>query len=156
MQDTRKTCGICGKPALITCLDCGVHVYCGEECQARDMPIHSTICKELELERAIIRTADTIQKAYFAFREPLFEKPIVKVEERNHELVLHQDNTESGKKKGWVAGLPDHLTRNKGTAEAILCVLMGREPLAYLLDMIRYLTDGTVPAVLNNNQAYTM
>ncbi|KAL5371481.1 hypothetical protein DPSP01_014234 [Paraphaeosphaeria sporulosa] len=105
------------------------------------MPIHSNICEELELERAIVRTADTIQKAYFAFREPLFEKSIVKVEERDHELVLHQDNAEGSKRKGWFVDLPSQLIENKGIAEAILCFLVGREPLAYLLDLIRYLTD---------------
>ncbi|KAH4913280.1 hypothetical protein HBI56_196570 [Parastagonospora nodorum] len=111
------------------------------------MPIHSDICEELELERAIVRTANTIQKAYFAFREPLFEKSIVKVEERDHELVLHQGNTETGKRKGSFADLPSHIIEKKGIAEAILCFLVGREPLAYLLDLIQYLTDGKMPAV---------
>jgi hypothetical protein len=118
------------------------------------MPIHSDICKELELERAIVRTADTIQKAYFAFREPLFEDSIVNVEERDHKLVLHLGNTESGKRKGSFADLPSHVIENKSIAEAILCFHMGREPLAYLLDLIQYLTDGKVPAVLNKFQAY--
>ncbi|KAH4016354.1 hypothetical protein HBI81_194720 [Parastagonospora nodorum] len=112
------------------------------------MPIHSDICEELELERAIVRTANTIQKAYFAFREPLFEKSIVKVEERDHELVLHQGNTETGKRKGSFADLPSHIIEKKGIAEAILCFLVGREPLAYLLDLIQYLTDGKMPAVV--------
>ena len=120
------------------------------------MEIHSTVCEGLELERAVARTADTIQKAYFAFRKPLFDKSIVKVEERDHELVLFLDNGEGGRKKGWFVDLPNHLIQNKGVADAILCFLMGREPLAYLLNLIRYLTDGRLPAELNKIQAYSM
>lgn len=119
------------------------------------MTIHSSICEELELERAIVRTADTIRKAYFAFREPLFERVIVKVEERDHKLVLHQENADISRTPGRFVNLPRHLIQNEGIAEAILCFLVGREPLAYLLDLIRYLMDGKVPAVLSNHQAYT-
>jgi hypothetical protein len=153
MQDPWKSCGNCGSEALIRCHDCGILVYCGRECEASHMPVHSTICKELELERAMIRTADTIRKAYFAFRAPLFEKFIVKIEERDRELVLHQNNTKSGKDNGWFANFPSHLITDKEIEEAVLCFLMGREPLAYLLDLIQYLTGGKVRALLNMNQA---
>jgi hypothetical protein len=120
------------------------------------MEYHSTVCEGLELERAVARAADTIQKAYFAFREPLFDKSIVKVEERDHKLVLYLDNTGGARKKGWFVDLPIHLIQNEGVASAILCFLMGREPLAYLLNLIRYLTDGRLPADLNQIQAYSM
>lgn len=113
------------------------------------MQIHSTVCEGLELERAVARTADTIQKAYIAFRAPLFDRSIVKVEERDYELVLYLDNAEGGNKKGWFVDLPNHLIQNKGVAGAILYFLMGREPLAYLFNLIRYLTDGRLPADIN-------
>jgi hypothetical protein len=120
------------------------------------MPTQPTIYEELELERAVVRTADTIREVYFSFREPLFEMSIVNIEERDHNLVLHIDNTQASRKKGWFVDLPRHLTQSEGIVEAIICFLMGREPLAYLLDLIMYLTDGKGLAVLNTNQAYTL
>jgi hypothetical protein len=94
MQDPQKSCGNCGYPALVMCFDCGIYVYCGKECQEKYMSVHLTVCKELELERAMVQTADTIQKAYFVFCKLLFEKTIMKVKERDHELVLHQQITD--------------------------------------------------------------
>ena len=41
----------------------------------------------------MIRTADTIPKAYFAFRAS-FERSTVKIERRDGTLVLHQDDAE--------------------------------------------------------------
>jgi hypothetical protein len=153
MQDPWKSCGNCGSEAHIRCPDCGILVYCGRECEASHMRVHSTICKELELERAMIRTADTIRKAYFAFCAPLFEKLIVKIEERDRELVLHQNNTQSGKDNRWFVNFPGHLITDKEIEEAVLCFLIGQEPLTYLLDLIQYLTGGKVRALLNMNQA---
>jgi hypothetical protein len=155
MQDQRKSCKNCGYPSLLMCPDCGMHVYCAKGCQTSDVTMHQSICEELELERAIVRTADTIQKAYFAFREPLFEKLIVKVEEGDHKLVLHQDNAEVSRKNGWFVDLPSHLIWNKSIAETIVCFHMSREPLAYLLNLIRYLTDGKVSVVLCNHHTDT-
>lgn len=153
MQDLSRGCANCGNLALIRCPNCGIHVYCGKECEASHIPTHSTICKDLELERAMIRTADTIRKAYFAFRALLFEKLITKIEERDRELVIHQDNISPGKDNRWFWNFPSHLIQNEETKEAVLCFLMGREPLAYLLDLIRYLTDGKMRATLDINRA---
>jgi hypothetical protein len=81
---------------------------------------------------------------------------IAKVEERDNKLVLYLDNAEDGRKKGWFVDLPNYLIQNEGVADAILCFLMGREPLAYLLNLIRHLTDGRLPADLNKIQADSM
>ena len=62
-------------------------------------------------------------------------------------------NTKSGKDNGWFVNFPSHLITDKEIEEAVLCFLMGREPLAYLLDLIQYLTGGKVRALLNMNQA---
>jgi hypothetical protein len=142
-EESRKNWSHCSEPTSSTCPEYGIHVYCG----AGDWSTHETICKELELEKAMFRTADTLQKAYFALREPLFEKFIVKIEPRVNELVLHQERPDLVKKHGWFVDFPNDLIENENIKKAVLCFLMSREPLAYLCDLIHYLTDGRVSHV---------
>jgi hypothetical protein len=148
MQRLRKKCSQCGEPGLVKCPQCGSCDYCKRECRS------CNTCKELELEKAIIRTADTIQKAYFAFREPLFEESIIKIEEKDHELVLHLGDAWSSEKAYFVA-FPSHLIKDQNMNEAVLCFSMSREPLAYLEDLIRYLTESRVSLFRNENQSDT-
>jgi hypothetical protein len=152
-QELRGNHSHYGEPVSNKCVEYAVHVYCGRECLIRDRSKQEIVWEQFELERAIIRTADTLQKAYFAFREPLFERSIVKIEERVDELVLYQKDADLVKKKGWFVDFPNCLVKDELTKKAVLCVLMDREPLAYLLDIIHYLLDGRVPIAITKSPA---
>jgi hypothetical protein len=69
--------------------------------------------------------------------------------------VLHQRNTDWSQKSGWFANFPSHAIHNRDIEEAVLCYLMGKEPLAYLLSLIRYLTDGKMRTTLGVTRANT-
>jgi hypothetical protein len=152
-QEPRGNYSHYGEPVSSKCVEYGAHVYYGRECLIRDRSMQETIWEQFELERAIIRTADTLQKAYFAFREPLFERSIVKIEERADELVLYQKDADLVKKKGWFVNFPNCLVKDELTKKAVLCMLINREPLAYLLDIIHYLLDGRVSIAMTKSPA---
>ncbi|KAK4960898.1 translational activator for mitochondrial COX1 [Elasticomyces elasticus] len=42
-----QVCGICGSSAKLSCARCHHILYCSKDCQAKDWPIHKSVCKLL-------------------------------------------------------------------------------------------------------------
>ena len=135
-------CSHCGEPATNKCLGCGIHVYCGKDCQTLDWPTHKAICKELCLQNAVERAVDTIQKVYLDFRENTFDNLIIKVEVQKDQLILYYGESRKKPKGGFFAAFPNHLIEDRSVKNAALCTLMANEPLAFLHEIIAYLLKG--------------
>jgi hypothetical protein len=81
-------CAACDKPAPNKCGGCKTYAYCGKECQSRDWPKHKAICKDVLLEQALDRVAAIIHQAFLKFRENTWDTPIIKIEDKEDELII--------------------------------------------------------------------
>jgi hypothetical protein len=142
MADTPHTkCSHCFQPASLQCSACKTHVYCHSECQRRNWSTHKILCKKARLELAVCRAADIFASIYFAFREKIFDRVIVKIEGKPGGLRVWEDDT-AVKKSGWFAEFPDNLTEDPNVKAAVLFFQVCSEPYGYLKEVIDLLFEG--------------
>ena len=63
MSSPQFVCNLCNKEAIATCQNCYVTHYCSVECQHKDWPKHSPICKQSALAMKAKEVKDAKCKA---------------------------------------------------------------------------------------------
>jgi hypothetical protein len=135
-----STCAFCDKAASRKCTGCKTYVYCGKECQSSDWRKHKIICKDVLLSQALERAAGIIHQAFLGFSENTWDTPIVKIEDKEDELVIY-DGVASQRPTQFI-DFPHHLIKNDRVKMAVLCMLKCNEPLAWMHNMFVELTKG--------------
>jgi hypothetical protein len=145
--EAQASCAVCGEPALYVCsgckLDTSLRQYCGKACQTKDWPTHKKACKYAQnaiLEKRLERVAEVVKQAYYSFRKNTWDKPIDNIEDREDALVIHYGAQFEQSK--YFAKFPQHLMPTKQVKDAVLCLLMCNEPLAYMYSVVVKLLKG--------------
>lgn len=146
-------CSNCGKHAIRTCMGCKNAprygdfprniVYCNSSCQKLDWKNHKTACKKLQARKILYRAADTIQRAWYVFREHTFDNNIKKIEEDGKFLRLIDGPYDADIPKigGHFFPFPNALVKNERDKKAILTVTMCDDAVGYLHKFIKELIE---------------
>jgi len=140
-SEARATCAACGNQASNKCDACKSDTnsrnYCGKACQAKDWPSHKKACKDaqnLYLKKALARTAEIAQQAWYVFRQNTWDTPIRKIIGGDDALVIYDDVMLN--KTKYFLKFPDHLVTREQTKKAMLCAWCCHEPLAWMQILI--------------------
>ena len=124
-----NVCSNCTKRAGAVCVACkaspspdftshGTAIYyCSKACQIAAWPKHKASCKNSQSIRSLYRAAETIQKAFYIFREKTFDKLITKVEEKDNFLLLTEGYYE---KNEVFVPFPEALVKDERDRQAVL------------------------------------
>lgn len=147
LDDTENKCAHCHKlDAKFHCAGCrdtpSVHnkpqstaVYCNKECQKAGWASHRKSCKNLQARKALFRAADLIQAIWYAVRRESFDCCVIKAEEVDGELIIHEGAYDAGttkRERGFYRDFPADVFVNEQDAEACLNLLYCGESLAHM------------------------
>lgn len=91
-DDNNAQCTVCRALSTKKCTGCKVGTYCSKACQVKDWPAHKKFCSDLQLELVLARVAAVVQDAYLTFRKNIWDTTIVKIEDRDDALLIHDGN----------------------------------------------------------------
>jgi hypothetical protein len=100
--------------------------YCTTDCQKTSWKNgHKGICKLLGATRTLYRAGSTLQQIFYKYREMVFDRRIVKIEEKNGKLYLHEQRPpqidfEMLRLLDFLVPFPTHLCRTKQDRQGIL------------------------------------
>ncbi|KAG9716806.1 hypothetical protein KCU59_g19229, partial [Aureobasidium melanogenum] len=130
--DQSKQCSNCGtRNAKAHCAGChqapntdgSPHIsvrYCNKGCQKAHWPAHRTECKNLQARKALFRAAWLLQKIWYTVRRESFDNCVVRTEEVNGELLIHEgdyDVEPTKRQYGFYRDFSDAVFKNKQDAE---------------------------------------
>jgi len=125
--------------------------YCNAQCQKADRTSHKALCMRLQTRRAFYRAGSTLQQIFYLFREILFDKLVVKIEEKGGKLYIHEGIydlliNEHGipyqTEIGVLYPFPSDLIANPTDKHAVLSFLGCEDALAYLSEIIKKMLEG--------------
>ncbi|KAI4654970.1 uncharacterized protein J4E78_007149 [Alternaria triticimaculans] len=123
----------------------------------KDWPIHKKACKDAQnvnLEKKLARVAEVIQQAYYDFRENTWDRPIIKVEDRDDVLVIYEGDYQK-KSKNFIR-FPRHLVTNDRTKKAMLCAWVCNEPMIWMHDTVLGALRGNTYKDILHHYAYSI
>ncbi|KAG9840459.1 palmitoyltransferase akr1, partial [Aureobasidium melanogenum] len=145
--DQTKQCSNCGtRNAKAHCAGChqapntdgSPHIsvrYCNKDCQKGHWPAHRTECKNLQARKALFRAAWLLQKIWYTVRRESFDNCVVRTEEVNGELLIHEGDYDVEPTKrhyGFYRDFPDAVFKNKQDAETCLNLLYCTDSLSHM------------------------
>lgn len=99
----------------------------------------------MQARKALFRAAWLLQKIWYTVRRESFDNDIVRTEEVDGELLIHEGNydPESTKRKyGFYREVPDAIFKNKQDAEACLNLLYCTDSLSFMYIVNSWLLKG--------------
>ncbi|ORX95499.1 hypothetical protein BCR34DRAFT_462614, partial [Clohesyomyces aquaticus] len=139
-------CSNCGEPALRKCTKCYVHVYCNKKCQSTNWDLHKTVCQKIRqdtwLEKIVERTAILTKELYLAFRQETYDRKVVKIEENQGKIIVHDDDRYSLRKGGCFVDFPHNLVKTQNMKDAITCTLVRQDGSGYFHGLIQQMIRG--------------
>ena len=147
-KSASRVCAGCkSSPSIAVTPELLTIYYCSRECQVADWPAHKPLCKASSSRRSLYRAADTIQKAFFIYREVVFDKLFTKVEEKNGLLLL----TEGYYARNDIfVPFPITLVKTELDRQAILTHLTCTDALGWLHDFISKILEGSSNSCLRS------
>jgi len=139
VESTPSECVACGEKDADKCCKACRTVYCSKKCQVDNWPAHKRICKDLQLEKVLERTADIIKQAYLKFRENTWDAHVFKIEVKKNELVTYDYVP---KHAPLFPPFPDHLITDDDVKAAVLCYLTCTEPFVNMEALFTQLLQG--------------
>jgi hypothetical protein len=109
--------------------------YCSRGCQKTNWPAHRLECKNLQARKALFKAAGLLQKIWYTVRREAFDNCIVKTEEVNGELLIHEgdyDLEPTKRKDGFYRKFPDAIFKNQQDADACLNLLSCTDSLSHM------------------------
>jgi hypothetical protein len=119
--------------------------YCTKECQKAHWPAHRLECKNLQARKALFRAARLLQKMWYTVRRESFDNCIVKAEEVNGELWIHEgdyDLEPTKRNPGFYRDFPDAIFKNKQDADTCLNLLYCTDSLGHMYMVNHWLLKG--------------
>jgi hypothetical protein len=119
--------------------------YCTKECQKAHWPSHRIECKNLQARKALFRAARLLQKMWYAVRRESFDNCVVKAEEVDGELLIHEGNYDlepTKRKYGFYREVPDAIFKNKQDAETCLNLLYCTDSVSHMYMVNHWLLKG--------------
>ena len=141
LDDKGTTCATCGTPATNKCAGCKASTYCGKGCQTKDWPAHKSICKDLQVQGQLARVAELVHGAYLTFRENTWDTTIIKIEDRDDALVIH-DGDPWTNPQGFSKFPHDLIPKNKRAKLGVLTAWTCDEPFAFMNTLMIKLLQG--------------
>lgn len=153
----KKECTNCGNlNAKFYCAGCHqapktdgtTHVnvrYCTKECQKTHWAYHRIECKNLQARKALFRAAWLLRKMWHTVRKESFDNCVIKAEEVNGELLIHEGdyNLERSKRvPGFYREFPEAIFNDKQDAEACLDLLCCSDSLSHMYMVSHWLLKG--------------
>ncbi|KAG9689042.1 palmitoyltransferase akr1, partial [Aureobasidium melanogenum] len=133
--DAKAHCSGChGAPEVDGTFQTGVR-YCNKECQKAHWPHHRRGCKNMQDRKALFRAGSLLQKIWYMVRRESFDNCVVKAEEVNGELLIHEGNYGSEptiRENGFYREFPDAIFESKQDAETCLILLCCAESLSHM------------------------
>ncbi|THV81311.1 hypothetical protein D6D29_05474 [Aureobasidium pullulans] len=120
--------------------------YCTRECQKAHWSAHRVECKNLQARKALFRAAWLMQKIWHTVRRESFDNCVVKSEQIDGELLIHEGdyNLEPTKREaGFYREFPDHIFENEQDAESCLNLLYCTDSLSHMYMINSWLLKGT-------------
>lgn len=140
-DDDNAQCTVCHARSTKKCAGCKVRTYCSKACQVKDGPAHKKPCSDLQLELMLARVAAVVQDAYLTFRKNTWDTTIIKIEDRDDALLIHDGNPWDSP-QGFVR-FPDNMVPdNKRAQLGVLTAWTCDEPYAFMNTLIVKLLHG--------------
>ena len=148
-------CANCQAPSTLKCPRCKDTPtqedtwYCSKSCQTIHWNTHKRPCAQHKTVKAFYRAGKLIQEIWYVYREKTFDKPIMRIEEKNGNLHL-VDRKDS---PGAIANLrgfqflerfPSEICRNLEVKQDVLVFLCCGDGLAWMQEVVEYLLKGIV------------
>ncbi|KAI5197489.1 hypothetical protein E4T39_07286 [Aureobasidium subglaciale] len=119
--------------------------YCSRDCQKAHWPTHGIECKNLQARKALFRAAWLLQKIWYAVRRESFDNCVVKAEEVDGELLIHEgdyDLEPTKREFGFYREFPDAIFKDELDAKTCLNLLYCTDSLSYMYMVSSWLLKG--------------
>jgi len=151
-----NACTRCQKPATLRCTACkdtpdrenkteSIY-YCTSDCQKSDWKSHKKSCLRLRNRKTLYRAADLLQEIFYVYRERVFDKKVVKLEEKDGKLFVHHEAHEF---EGIIrtptdilVPFPSSICRSVEDRHAVAAHLFCSDAVAWMHDIIKYMLEG--------------
>ncbi|KAI1654264.1 hypothetical protein F4813DRAFT_399017 [Daldinia decipiens] len=146
------SCANCGKPATTRCSGCltapeyrpgdaPATAYCDSKCQQQQWPTHKVQCRILNKRRTLLRIAELLKTALFAYRECVYDIPLTEVKYEEGILRLLLDPRKIPYRP-WQIPFPSDLNISPQHKEAALATNQCTTAQCLLGPLARYLLGG--------------
>ncbi|KAI2768754.1 hypothetical protein F4815DRAFT_498008 [Daldinia loculata] len=146
------SCANCGKPATTRCSGClnapehqpddaPVTAYCDSKCQHQQWPAHKAQCRILMKRKTLLRIAELLKTALFAYRECVYDMPLTGVKYEEGILRLLMDPRKIPYRP-WQIPFPSDLSISPQHKEAVLATNQCTTAQCLLGPLARYLLGG--------------
>lgn len=124
-ETSTTVCASCQKPSKKFCSSCKDHpnshglvgsvYYCSVDCQKTHWKTHKKDCNFRKDRLVLFRMASTLQEIFYIYREHLYDKPIVKVEERDSKIYVTEGkpNLQALTSHDYIVPLPEGIFKNQ-------------------------------------------
>ncbi|KAI5272559.1 Palmitoyltransferase akr1, ankyrin repeat-containing protein akr1 [Aureobasidium subglaciale] len=119
--------------------------YCSKQCQKTHWSAHRIECKNLQARKALFRAAWLLQKIWYAVRRESFDNCVVKAEEVDGELLIHEGDYSLEPTKrdlGFYREFPDAIFKDKQDADTCLNLLYCTDSLSHMYMVSSWLLKG--------------
>ena len=120
--------------------------YCSAECQKADWASHKKECRHLQDRKQLYRAGETIQSAWYAYRQRLFDILIEKIEKRGEDIYIWEGQY---KLEQILAAFPAELFSDLKDKQGILTFLACSDGMAYMHDMMKRAIEGEPSPVVH-------
>lgn len=150
------TCAACQNPAKKFCSGCKDHPtphgligsiwYCSADCQKAHWKAHKKDCKFRQDRLTLFRSGGILQEIFYIYRETMFDKIIVRTEEKDGRLYLFEGVYPDEKTTiDFLKPFPTALPKSQQDKHAILTMLSCSDALGWMHEIVAYLLSSMYP-----------
>jgi len=149
-EDVNMTkCAHCSKIAARACTGCkdspnaNNTYYCNGACQTAGWKVHRNDCKRLQTRKALYQGGSLLQEVFYIYREKVFDKLVVRVEEKNGEVYTHEGiYNRPVSFVDYFLPFPKDLVPKKEDRQGLLTYLACSDAVGWMHDMIKHVLAG--------------